>query len=122
MIWQHPELATDPRMPLRATLEEAGGAAAALLRSLGIREDWLARYPHELSGGELQRFCLARALATKPRYLIADEISTMLDAVTQALIWQVILEEARREGFGLVFVSHSPALMRHLATRTIELR
>ncbi|MCL1879936.1 MAG: ATP-binding cassette domain-containing protein [Actinomycetia bacterium] len=121
LVWQHPELAVDPRMRLQASLNEAGGASVELLRRLGIKDAWLSRYPHELSGGELQRICLARALASQPRYLIADEISTMLDAVTQAQIWQVILEEADKRGIGLLFVSHSPALTKHLATRTVEL-
>ena len=133
MMWQHPEHAVDPRMRLRATLAEAGmridaaGQAASprhqrILDELGIQTKWLARYPHELSGGELQRFCIARALATEPRYLIADEISTMLDAVTQAHIWHVLLEESQASGIGIVLVSHSPALTARIATRTIDLR
>jgi peptide/nickel transport system ATP-binding protein len=92
-----------------------------LRQKLGIRDEWLSRYPHELSGGELQRFCIARALAAHPRYLIADEISTMLDAVTQARIWKVLLEACAAQDIGLVFVSHSPALTARLATRVIEL-
>lgn len=92
-----------------------------LLEELGIQRRWLSRYPHELSGGELQRFCIARALLACPRYLIADEISTMLDAVTQAQIWSVLLAEAETRDMGLVFVSHSPALSARLATRVVEL-
>lgn len=92
-----------------------------LLEELGIQRRWLSRYPHELSGGELQRFCIARALLACPRYLIADEISTMLDAVTQAQIWSVLLAEAETRDMGLVFVSHSPALSTRLATRVVEL-
>lgn len=136
MVWQHPETAIDPRMRMAATLAEAGvGRAgmrslddpaltadhARLLRDLGIRDAWLARYPHELSGGELQRFCIARALAAHPSYLVADEISTMLDAVTQAHIWHVLLDEVERCGIGMVFVSHSPALTARIATRAVEL-
>ncbi|MDR3053095.1 MAG: ATP-binding cassette domain-containing protein [Coriobacteriales bacterium] len=117
MIWQHPELAVDPRMRLQDTLAEAGTVTPELRERLGIRDAWLSRYPHELSGGELQRFCIARALATQPRYLIADEITTMLDAVTQAVIWQVLLQELHERGIGLVFVSHSRALTKRLATR-----
>lgn len=92
-----------------------------LLEELGIQRRWLSRYPHELSGGELQRFCIARALLARPRYLIADEISTMLDAVIQAQIWSVLLAEAAKHEMGLVFVSHSPALSARLATRVVEL-
>lgn len=92
-----------------------------LMDGLGIQRRWLSRFPHELSGGELQRFCLARALAARPRYLVADEISTMLDALTQARIWGFLLEELERGDGGLVFVSHSPALVRRVATRVVDL-
>ncbi|MEY8459982.1 ATP-binding cassette domain-containing protein [Eggerthellaceae bacterium 24-137] len=122
------------RAPLRRGAEAPGDEArlldgatmaddeARLLEELGIRRQWLTRYPRELSGGELQRFCIARALLARPRYLIADEVSTMLDAVTQARIWSVLLAEAERRNMGLVFVSHSPALAARIATRVVELR
>lgn len=115
MIGQHPERVLDPRMRMQASLAEAGEVDAGLLARLGIRDEWLTRFPHELSGGEMQRFCIARALMARPKYLIADEISTMLDAVTQAQIWQVILEEADAQNMGLVFTTHS----RPLATRLL---
>lgn len=121
LILQHPETAVDPRMRMRDTLAEAGEVPQRLLDDLGIQKRWLARYPHELSGGELQRFCIARALAAMPRYLVADEISTMLDAVTQAQIWRFLVAEVEQRGIGLVFVSHSPALSKRIATRTVEL-
>ena len=138
MILQHPETAVDPRMRMAATLEEARGAfegltaavrngadpspeALRLMEGLGIKRQWLTRFPHELSGGELQRFCVARALAANPRYLIADEISTMLDAVTQAQIWGFLLKELELRGVGLVFVSHSAALAERIATRVVDL-
>ena len=102
---------------MRKTLAEAGEVPQQLLDDLGIRDEWLQRYPHELSGGELQRFCIARALATRPRYLICDEVSTMLDAVTQAHIWHVLLDYAARENAGMLLVSHTPALTERVATR-----
>ena len=121
MIWQHPETAVDPRMRMANTLAEAGDVSDQLLDDLGIQRTWLSRYPHELSGGELQRFCIARALAVRPRYLVADEVSTMLDAVTQAQIWRFLVAETERRGIGLVFVSHSPALTERVATRVVRL-
>lgn len=121
LIGQHPELAVNPRMRMKNVLAEAGSLDDKLLEALGIRTEWLTRYPHELSGGELQRFCIARALMVKPRYVIADEITTMLDAVTQAQVWQVLLEWLGRHDAGLLFVSHSPALAQRIATRTVPL-
>ncbi|MCL1799673.1 MAG: ATP-binding cassette domain-containing protein [Eggerthellaceae bacterium] len=121
LVWQHPERAVDPRMRMAAVLDEAGAREPETLERLGIRQAWLSRFPHELSGGELQRFCIARALAAGPRYLVADEVSTMLDAVTQARIWNFLLEECGRRRLGLVFVSHSPALTNRIATRTVAL-
>lgn len=121
LILQHPEAAVDPRMRMENTLAEAGEVPAQLLDDLGIQRKWLRRYPHELSGGELQRFCIARALAANPRYLVADEMSTMLDAVTQAHIWRFLVEETTRRSIGLIFVSHSPALTERIATRVVNL-
>lgn len=121
LIGQHPELAVDPRLRMRDTLAEAGAVPKALLDEVGIRSEWLTRFPHELSGGELQRFCIARALATRPRYLICDEVSTMLDAVTQAHIWRVLLAYVERESAGMVLVSHAAALTDRVATRAVDL-
>ena len=66
LIQQHPEQAIDPRLRMRKTLAEAGDVPQELLDNLGIRDEWMQRYPHELSGGELQRFCASPALATAP--------------------------------------------------------
>lgn len=136
MVWQSPEAAVDPRMRMAATLAEAGVGRAgarsfadaaysdadrALMEELGIREEWLARFPHELSGGEVQRFCIARALGARPRYVVADEVSTMLDAVTQAQVWRALIREADARGLGVVLVTHSPALRGRVATRSVDL-
>ncbi|MDR2492405.1 MAG: ATP-binding cassette domain-containing protein [Coriobacteriales bacterium] len=122
LIGQHPELVCDPRMRMRDVLKEAGTPDEEVFDGLGIRREWLARYAHELSGGELQRFCIARALAARARFLIADEITTMLDAVSQAQLWRFILDKAAADGIGIVFVSHSPALVSRVATRVVALR
>lgn len=121
LIGQHPERMVDPRLRMRDTLREAGDEDADTLEALGIEPHWLSRFPHELSGGELQRFCIARALMARPRYVVADEISTMLDAVSQARIWKAILVYCARSGAGLVFTTHSDPLAEHIATRTFQL-
>lgn len=121
LIGQHPETAIDPRLRLRSTLNEAGIIDEGFLGRLGIKPEWLARYPHELSGGELQRFCIARALMCNPQFLVADEITTMLDALTQVQIWNILLSESEAKGFGIILVTHSRALSNRIATRVIAL-
>ena len=125
LIGQHPERVIDPLLRIRKSLAEAGlghaGSADDLLAALGVRSAWLDRFPSELSGGELQRICIARALATQPRYLICDEISTMLDASTQAQLWRFLVGYAQEHEVGMVIVSHSDALVDRVATRVVEL-
>ena len=121
LIGQHPEHMLDPRMRMRDSLLEAGNPDEHLIWHLGIRDEWMSRYPHELSGGELQRFCIARALTANPKYLVADEVSTMLDALTQARVWHVILDEVQKRNLGLVFTTHSEALAERVANRKIDL-
>ena len=117
MVWQHPETVVDPLLTLGKTLNEAGAVEQRLLDALHIEPGWLTRYPSELSGGELQRFCLARALNPEVRFLLCDEISAMLDLVTQAQIWKFLLEEAQRRGLGMLVVSHDEALLEKVAAR-----
>ena len=124
LLWQHPEQAFDPRMRMGESLAEVAvdrGVLESLRQAFGVREEWLSRLPHELSGGELMRFVMVRALVTRPRYLIADEATAMLDAVTQAELWHVMLDLQERDGWGLVLVSHSPDLVRRIATRSVRL-
>lgn len=92
-----------------------------LLERFGIREAWLDRFPHELSGGELMRFCIVRALIAEPRYLVCDEMTAMLDAVTQAELWREVIAIASERSMGVVLVSHSPALVDRVATRAFSL-
>ena len=85
LIFQHPEKAINPRWRLKRVLEESGRIREDMLDAFGIERAWLDRFPRELSGGELQRFCVARALMSGADYLICDEISTMLDVITQEI-------------------------------------
>ena len=106
---------------MRDTLAEAGRIDDELLARLGIRREWLARYPHELSGGELQRFCIARALNPKTRILICDEITTMLDVITQAQVWRAIVAHAREHGMGVVAITHNLELTHRICDRIVEM-
>ena len=121
MVWQHPETVVDPLLKLKETMAEAGGIDKRLVEKLHIEREWMERYPSELSGGELQRFCLARALRPETKILLCDEITAMLDLVTQAQIWEFLLEESRRREMGMLVVSHSEALLEKVCTRIITL-
>ncbi|MCM3267659.1 ABC transporter ATP-binding protein [Paenibacillus elgii] len=120
LVFQHPEKAVNPKWPMHRVLREGGEPDPALLEALGIEQEWLRRRPGELSGGELQRFCVARALGPHTRFLIADEMTTMLDAITQAQIWQAVRAIARQRQLGVLVVSHEPGLIRHLCTHVIN--
>ncbi len=122
LIHQHPEKAINPRWRLKRVLEESGKIDADVLHAFGIEHEWLDRFPRELSGGELQRFCVARALMSGADYLICDEISTMLDVITQAQIWNVVLEEAQKRNMGLIAVTHNMHLAKKIATRIVDLQ
>ena len=133
LIGQHPEQAFDPRMRLGRSLAEGAcglrydqaierARTSGLLDAFGIRDEWLTRFPHELSGGELMRFCIARALLAEPAYLICDEMTAMLDAVTQAEVWRAVLGIACARHMGLVIVSHSPALLDRIGVRRVDVR
>lgn len=122
MIWQHPEQAVNPRLRMRNVFEEGDQVETELIKKLGIEHDWMNRFPTELSGGELQRFCIARALGKRTRFLLADEISTMLDLITQIQIWHFLMEETQRRGIGMIVVSHSPELVEKVCTRVVELK
>ena len=122
MIWQHPELSVNPRLKMREVLREGDAVEERVVRGLGIEPDWLNRYPGELSGGELQRFCIARALGKRTRFILADEISTMLDLITQSQIWGFLLEEVKTRELGLLVVSHSEELLERVCGRVADLR
>ena len=121
LIYQHPEKAINPRWRLRKVLEESGQLDEEVLGAFGIEPAWLDRFPRELSGGELQRFCVARALMSGCRYLICDEISTMLDVITQAQIWNVVLSEAQKRHMAILAVTHNHHLARRICHRVVDL-
>lgn len=121
MIWQQPEMAVNPRLRMKEVLAEGDEVEERVIKGLGIEEDWLNRFPTELSGGEMQRFSIARSLGKRTRFLLADEISTMLDLITQSQIWNFLLHEVQEREIGLIAVSHSQALLDKICTRQIHL-
>ncbi|WP_407282535.1 ATP-binding cassette domain-containing protein [Methanolobus sp. WCC1] len=114
LIFQHPEKAVNPKWKMKDILKEGHDVSPDILDAFGIKENWLNRWPNELSGGELQRFALARALGPKTKFLIADEITTMVDAITQAQIWQSILGIVEELDIGVLVVSHDKSLINRL--------
>jgi peptide/nickel transport system ATP-binding protein len=119
VVFQNPRLAADPRLTLRETVAEpllATGRGRDPAREdelhdrVGLTPELLERRPHEVSDGQLQRACLARALVLNPRYLICDEMTAMLDASTTAALVGVIADRAR-EGTGVLAVSHDEELL-----------
>lgn len=127
LVWQSPRTAADPRVRLRDLVLEpllTGGGerpdpcaqAAALERwvpRVGLTGELLDRFPHEVSDGQLQRACLARALVVEPRYLVCDEPTSMLDVSTQAALLRTIADVQRETGLGVLLITHDLALARH---------
>ncbi|WP_455143301.1 ABC transporter ATP-binding protein [Selenomonas noxia] len=121
LVYQHPEKAMDPRWKVGDTLREAWDVPEELLAAIGAEPGWLTRWPHELSGGQLQRLSILRALSPKTRVLIADEITASLDPITQAQIWSVILQEVEKHNMILIAITHNEALAQRICTRMIHI-
>lgn len=121
LIYQHPEKAVNPLWKMRKILSESGEFDKETMGKMGINEMWFDRWPIELSGGELQRFCVLRVLNAKTKFIIADEISTMLDPITQAQIWEVVVNYAKENNIGVLVISHDKSLLDRLCTRIVKI-
>ncbi|MEU3019802.1 ATP-binding cassette domain-containing protein [Nocardiopsis sp. NPDC007018] len=135
LLHQSPVAATDPRMTLRRIIAEPLDArgrrarrgaetdarTAELARRVGLTPDLLERLPHQVSAGQLQRACVARALAAAPDYLVCDEPTAMLDAASTATVAH-LLSELAAEGVGVLTISHDHALLRAWAHEVADLR
>ena len=121
LIFQHPEKSVNPKWKMKKIINESFTPSKELIEAMGIKEGWMNRWPSELSGGELQRFCVIRALSPKTKFFIADEMTTMLDAITQAQIWNVVLDYARKNDIGVVVISHEKALVEKICDRVVNL-
>ncbi|MEU8579602.1 ABC transporter ATP-binding protein [Streptomyces abikoensis] len=130
VVFQQPRQSADPRLrlrdliaePLRATgrRAEADARVAGLAPVVGLSAELLARRPHEVSDGQLQRACVARALVARPRWLICDEMTAMLDASTTAALVGVIEAYRRESGAGLLAVGHDAVLLERWCDRTVR--
>ena len=121
MIYQHPEKSVNPRWKMAKILNEAWEVDNNILQEMGIEKSWFNRWPNELSGGELQRFCIARVLGPETKFLVCDEISTMLDVITQAQIWNFLLKISQENELGMLVVTHNIELANRVCDRIIEL-
>ncbi len=120
LIFQHPEKTMNPKWKMSKVLEESWAPPQELRDEFGIKDIWYNRFPSELSGGELQRFSILRALNPKTKFIIADEITTMLDAVTQVQIWTSFTKYCKENNIGILAVSHDKDLLEEICDDIID--
>lgn len=118
LVQQHPERAIDARWRLQRVVR---GIPVDTLQRMGVEQEWLERYPLEVSGGQLQRINISRALDARTQFIIADEITTMMDALLQADIWAGLIDEVQRRTLGMLVISHDHDLLRHVCDRVVAL-
>jgi oligopeptide/dipeptide ABC transporter ATP-binding protein len=129
IIFQDPYASLNPRMTIRTIVGEpfaihglAGGAerehrVADLLKTVGLDPAVMSRYPHEFSGGQRQRIGIARALALKPKMIVADEPVSALDVSIQAQIINLLADLQQQFGLTYLFISHAIPVIEHISTR-----
>ena len=129
MIFQDPFSSLNPRMtvrdiiaePLRNNLsmsrKEIDEKVVDLLETVGLRADYLDRYPHAFSGGERQRIVIARALSLDPRLVIGDEAVSALDVSVRAQILELLIDLQADKGLTYLFISHDLAVVRYMCDR-----
>lgn len=119
LVPQHPELTFNPHRTTGQALYDAWQPEEAQLYQYHVLPEWLQRKPHQLSGGELARIALLRALDPRTQVLIADEITAQLDPHIQRDIWQQLIKASEERSLGMIVFSHQQALLRQICTRVV---
>jgi len=128
MMFQDPVASLSPRMSVGALLYEPfiihglkpanrRDKIVALLEQVGLPPEIASRFPHELSGGQARRVCVARALALEPKLVVADEPTAGLDVSVQGEVLNLMTELKTRLGLSLLIISHNLAMVRHVTDR-----
>ncbi|WP_122035894.1 ATP-binding cassette domain-containing protein [Aliivibrio sp. EL58] len=122
-VGQHPELSFNPKWTILRSLKESyrDTEFESRLIDFNIQKEWLTCYPKQLSGGQLQRLALFRALLPTTRYLLCDEITAQLDPLTQISIWKSLLNFSTRQNIGLLVISHESSLLSSICKKVITL-
>jgi peptide/nickel transport system ATP-binding protein len=129
MIFQHPETSLNPKMRTMESIseplvvhknlsrKEIYSETKRLMCQVGLRPEHLERYPHQLSGGEIQRAVLARIISLEPRFVVADEPTSMLDASVQAQILRLMMRLQVDTGLSYLFISHDIDVLKAVSDR-----
>jgi len=129
MIFQDPYSSLNPRMSVGQIVEEPlkihtkqtpaerRDRVVWLMQKVGLSPDYIHRYPHEFSGGQRQRIGIARALATNPKIVIADEPVSALDVSIQAQVVNLMQDLQQEFGLSYIFIAHDLSVVRHISTR-----
>ncbi|WP_156762142.1 ABC transporter ATP-binding protein [Microbacterium karelineae] len=129
MVFQDPATSLNPRRRIGDQIADGVRTARARgaegsrpeewLERVGMDPAWTARFPHQFSGGQKQRIAIARALAARPRLLVADEPISALDASTQTSVAGLMRDLIAEVGAGMLFISHDLAVVHRIADRTV---
>ena len=126
VLFQHPENSFNPRIKIYKSLKEiyklyglpfSEKLLYEMLEPFGIYEEHMHRFPIQLSGGELQRIALARVLLAKPKLIVLDEPTSMLDSISQAQIINMLMKIQKDLGISYLFITHSELLCEHASNR-----
>ena len=129
MLFQHPEMSLNPRMRLfesvteplsyhsKRPAEEVFEELMPFIKAVGLRREHFSCYPHQLSGGEIQRAMLVRIYSLSPRLIMADEPTSMLDMSVQAQVLALMKDLQKKNDTAVIFVSHDPEVMSVMCDR-----